>query len=183
MADEEVSDEVQAQRDAKLASLASTSTTTVEDHVQVDYFGAAEEHTVVLPDGVSTITHKTFMEGDKRKYMNAVNRDLVINQQTRDARLRMAPGDDRYNLLKQAIVGWTLTKNGAPFPFTARNVDEVLNNFPPAVLDVVEADIRKQNPWLLSEVTIEDIDKEIANLQELRDRKIKEAEGKGDSSS
>lgn len=174
--------EVQEQREATLAAVGAPKAVT-EDHIRADYFGQGETWTVPLPDGVSSFTHQRLMEGAKRKYMNAVNRDLVMNRQTQDARLKMAPGDDRAELLKLAIVGWDLVKDGQPLPFNERNLRIVLDSFPPEVLDIVEKDIRKHNAWLEAESTIEDIEREIENLQELLARKVKEKEGNVGSSS
>jgi len=179
----ELDDELKAKRQAVLDAMPTPGHGRAEDHIQVDFFGAADENTVTLSDGVSTITHRTLMEGEKRKYMNAVNRDLVINRKTEDARMKLAPGDDRTELLKLAIVGWNLLKDGAAFPFTPQNLNLILEKFPPKELDIVEKDIRKHNPWLLSEVTVEGIDQEIENLNELRAKKVEEEEGKARSSS
>lgn len=179
----ELDEALEARRKKVLADQPAPGNGREVDHVQVDYFGAGTEHTVTLPDGVSTMTHKTLMEGDKRKYMNAVNRDLKINRKSQDATLKLAPGDDREALLRLAIVGWSLIKDGAPVPFTPQNLGIVLDKFPPDVLDVVEKDIRKHNAWLLAEISIEDIDEEIKNLTELREQKVAESEGNGGSSS
>lgn len=151
------------------------------DDILTDYFGFDETHLVYLPDNKQFIQHKVFNEGQKRKYQNSVNRDVVIQRATGDAKMRMAPGDERHELLKNAITGWNLFRSGQPVPFTPRNLNEFLDLAPPKIIDLIEKDIRKQNAWLLQEMSVEDIDKEIANLQEMREVRVKDEAGKVDS--
>lgn len=146
--------------------------------LQVDYFGFEERHRCVLPDGVSYIEHKTLNEGDRRKYLNKTNRDVRVAKGSGDAIIRMAPGDERAELLKAAITGWNLVRDGDPIPFNTPNLDKFLAGANPRIVDLIEKDIRKHNPWLLAEMTIEDIDNEIANLQEMRETVLREQEGK-----
>lgn len=149
-----------------------------EERVQADYFGTDVRHQTLLPDGVSYIEHKELTEGDRRKFLNATNKDVRIERATGDMRLKMAAGDERHELLKVAIVGWNLKKDGEDFRFTPDKLNQWLSVAPPKIVDLVEKDIRKKNPWLLSDVTVEDIDKQIAELQELREQKLEQEEGK-----
>lgn len=148
---------------------------------QVDYFGFDETHRVVLPDGLSSIDHKTLNEGARRKYLNSVNRDVKFQKSTGDAIMRIASGDEKAALLKSAICGWSLVRNGQPFAFSDRNLAEFLDKASPAIVDIIHKDVQRANPWLTADVTIEDIDKEIAELQETRQRKIDEESGKAAS--
>lgn len=164
---------MQAMRDAGVAT---------EEHTQADYFGFEEIHRVMLPDGKSYIEHKTLNEGARRKYMNRVNREVRL-QKSGDAYMKMATGDERHALLEEAICGWNLVradKNGElkPLAFTQANRNAFLEAAPPEIIDRIEKDIRDKNPWLVADVTIEDIDEQIAELQELREKKVAEAEGK-----
>lgn len=144
------------------------------ESVQEDYFGFEIRHRVKLPDGRSWIEHKEFNEGERRKYLNAVNRDVVIQRKTGDARMRMAPGDERYELLVTAIVGWNLVRAGQPIPFSRKALQEFLEKTNPKIVDLVEKEVRKANPWLMAEMSADDIRKEIANLEEMLEAKVKE---------
>jgi len=153
-----------------------------EEHIQVDYFGFDEVHRVMLDDGVSYIEHRTLTEGARRKYMNTVNREVRL-QKSGDAFMKMATGDERHALLESAIVGWNLvraSKDGvlSPITFSPGALKQFLDKAPPGVVDRIEKDIRDKNPWLVGDVTIEDIDEQIAELNELREKKVQEAEGK-----
>ena len=148
---------------------------------RADYFGASKPVTVMLPDGVSFIQHTKLNEGGKRAYLNAVNRDIRISQRTQEAHLKLAPGDDRAHLLKAAITGWDLYLDGAPLAFNPHGLKRVLEEFPPEVLDEVEKSVREVNTWLTSDISLEAIDEQIAQLTDLRAKREAEEEGKGSS--
>lgn len=154
----------------------------MEERIQEDYFAFGKSVTHTLPDGVSIIEIRVMNEGEKRKYLNAQNRELVMNRATQDTKLKMAPGDERYNLLKAGIKDWNLRAGGSPVPFNSTTLDTFLSQGDPKIMDGIEKAIRLANPWLLSEMTLEDIDEEIKSLQELRAKKVEEDEGKGASS-
>lgn len=166
-------------RDKQVEEAMSEAGVSTSDPVQVDYFGFEEVNTVMLPDGKSYVQHQTLTEGARRKYLNSVNREVRLQKASGDAILRMQTGEERFALLKAALVGWNLVRNSQPVPFTTRAVDEFLEKAPPKIIDVIEKDVRKHNPWLMQDVTLEDIDQQIAELEELREQKLKEDEGKG----
>lgn len=154
------------------------------DPVQVDYFGFEENHTVPLPDGKSFILHQTLNEGSRRQYLNNVNREVRLQKQSGDAILKMQTGEERHALLTSAIVGWDLVRKNdktgeiEKVPFSAQNLKRFLDSANPKIVDVIEKDVRKHNPWLMQDVTVEDIDEQIAELEEMRADKVKEEEGK-----
>ncbi len=176
-----LSDQMDAQRHAAMdAGMTAAGVSLTEKHA-ADYFGFDESHRLMLDDGLSWIDHKTLNEGARRQYLNAVNRDVTIKKSSGDAVMRIATGDEKASLLKAAVVGWNLTRSGQPVQFNTTNLTEFLMKAPPTVVDEIHKAIVKANPWLTSEVTIEDIDKEIAELQEARAAKILELEGKAGS--
>jgi hypothetical protein len=146
--------------------------------VQEDYFAFDIYGRTMFPDGVSYVEHQVMNEGARRKYLNAVNRDVRLEKKTQDAILNMRPGEERTELLKACIVGWNLTRNGQPVPFNMQNLNDFLMRANPSIINLIEKDIRLANPWLLNEMTLEDIDKEIADLQDLRAKKVEEESGK-----
>lgn len=180
--DTEVSDEVKAQREAKIAAMTEQSGVSGESHPQADYFGTEQTHKAMLPDGVSYVEHKDFTEGAKRKYQNAVNRDVTIDRQ-RNAKIKLAAGDDRYELLKAAIVGWSLMKDGKPYTYTAANKEVFLSEFPPHLIDIVEKDVRDKNQWLTEGADVATLTAERDALNERIAQAEAEAEGKGSLSS
>ncbi len=154
-----------------------------EVKIQEDYFAFDNARRLHLPDGISWIDHEVMNEGKRRLYLNAINRDLRIQKATQDALIRVAPGDERRALLEIAIVGWNLTRNGRPVPFNKGALSEFLDKANPKNIDLIEKDIRLNNPWLLAELSIEDIDREIEQLGELRAKKVEEDAANLDSRS
>jgi hypothetical protein len=98
--------------------------------------------------------------------------------------MKVASGDERYNLLLTAIKGWSLvtahktTGELQPIEFNETNLRKFLDSSNPKIIDIIEKDVREHNPWLMAEITVEGIDEQIAELQKLRERKVAEAEGK-----
>lgn len=159
------------------ASMVARGESTTED-VIIDYFAFDEENVVILPDGKQKVYHKTMTEGERRKYQSKSNRDVKIQRATNDAFLKTAPGEDRKALLETVITGWELYQNGKPFLFSKTNLATILEVFPPRVIDVIHKDIMMKNPWLMGEMNLEDIDREMEALVEQRERLVKELAGK-----
>lgn len=147
--------------------------------VQEDYFAFDMTERVHLPDGVSYVDIKVLNEGARRKYLNSVNREVKLQKATGDAVMQLATGDERKAILESSICGWNLMRGGQPVPFTDAAKREFLDRANPKLIDIIEKEVRKINPWLTADVTVEDIDKQIEELQELRAQKLREEEGKG----
>ena len=169
-----------AEREMEAAGVSSSTP------VQMDYFAFGETHQVFLPDGISYLTHQTLNEGGRRRYMNAQNREVTIGRQTGDMKMKLATGDELHVLLEEAIVGWNLQRNGTPITFSkgspGSTLSQFLTNASPAIVDIIAKAVRKENPWLLADVTIEGIDEQIEELQETRARLVRESQGNGTSS-
>lgn len=148
---------------------------------QDDYFGFDHQERFFFPDKVSYVILKSLNEGDRKRYVNQSNRRLAIKRATGDAEMSMAPGDEKHNLLKVAIVGWNLVRGGNPVAFNTNMLEQFLNNTNPRLVDDIEAKIHEMNPWLDSEASIEELEKEIAQLTETLNRKREEEAGKGTS--
>lgn len=151
------------------------------DTQQVDYFAFDQTETVRLPDGKSWVEFRILNEGQRRKYQNKVNRDVVIQRASGDAKVRSAPGDERLILLQTAIIDWNLVSGGREVPFSGKNLDMFLERAAPSIIDLIDTQIREKNPWLQANQTVEDVDKQITELQELRERLVQEREGKASS--
>lgn len=145
---------------------------------QVDYFGFSDTQRYTLPDGKSWIEFKVFNEGDRRKFQNKTASDVKFNRSTGDATVRSAAGDQRFELLNAAITGWNLVRNGAAVPCSDMTKRQFLEGANPKVIDGIEKAIRLANPWLLADMSIEDIDKEIAALEEMKAKLLEEEAGK-----
>lgn len=147
---------------------------------QADYFGFGSTTTMLLDDGISYLELKVFNEGERADYQNKTTRAVRIHKGG-DASINMVPGAEREALIKLAVVGWNLRRKGQPVPCNDTEKQKFYKSADPRLIDKIEKEIRTQNPWLLQDVSIEDIDKEIETLQELRATKIAEEEGKASS--
>lgn len=172
----------EAQDNQILSSMAAAGQATT-DKVMVDYFGFRSTNWLVLPDGVQRIQHKALNEGDRKSFQKSTNRDITIKKRTGDAELQMSSGEERTALLKLAICGWDVyapdgTGKMSPVAFTPTMLDAFLNGADPVVIDFIHKAITKANPWLLAEMSSEDIRKEISELQEMLELKLEEEAGK-----
>lgn len=145
---------------------------------QIDYFGFNETKKVDLPDGKSWVSIKTLTEGDRRKYQNALNRDVRIDRAKGDMHMRIQSGDERKALLMGAISDWNLARNGTPVVCNESNKREFIDGGNPRIIDLIEKEVRKANSWLQQDMSIEDIQREIDSLEELKQQKLDEEQAK-----
>lgn len=149
----------------------------IEEDVQFDYFGFEERHRVMLPDGVSWVEFEVMNEGDRRKYLNQQNKGIRVNRVTNDAHIDTAPGDERHALLKNTLVDWNLRRDGKPVAFSNANLEQFLEKANPRIVDIIEKEVRLKHPWLMQDMTVEDIDREIENLKEMREIAVEREAG------
>lgn len=161
----------------------------------VDYFGFDERERWFFPDKKQWIEFKKLNEGDRARYLKATRSDVHLNQKTQEARLSFDQSRDRKELLLASITDWHVVRRVVvsgekvwrPMPFPANRslggeLSQWIDGADPALLGSLEKAIRKCNPWLLNEMSVADIDKEIADLQELRGvAEQREAEEKNSS--
>ena len=149
----------------------------------VDYFGFAEERRYTFPDGQQYITFSVMNEGAKARFQKMTQRDLVLERQSGNARMKMDPGAERHELILASVTDWHLFRQGIPVPFSTRALKDFLDLANPKLVEDLEKEIRKANPWLMAEMTVEDIDREIENLQEMRAAAVERERGEAFSSS
>lgn len=150
-----------------------------------DYWAAPENERFTFPDGKQWVEYKVMTEGDKKLYQKRTNRDITI---TRDQNTKVGidPAEDRHILLEMSIVDWHMvTKvNGEwqPVDFGKLPLRTFLERGNPKVIQDLEADIRMANPWMQADMTDEEIDKEIARLEEIKKTNREREAAKGYSS-
>lgn len=145
----------------------------------VDYFDFDDTETVPLPDGVQWFEIKSLNEGERKRYLNQTNSNVGVSRATGDMNIRTKPGDDKHLLLSMAIVNFHIVKQGQQVKWSEQNLRDVLDKFPPTIIDIVEKAVRMKNPWLLGDVALEDMIKERDNLNDLIEKKQQEEAGKG----
>lgn len=153
----------------------------IEQQAPIDYFGFQANEKFVFPDGIQFIEFQIMNEGAKARFQKLTTKDLVV-QRGGDARMKMDPAQERHELIRQSVVGWNMYRGGQPIPYSDRNLKDFLELANPKLIEDLEKAIRKANPWLMAEMKVEDIDREIENLQEMRRVAVERELGEGSSS-
>lgn len=148
-----------------------------------DYFGFDDFGQYTFPDGKTWIKFKIMDEGDRAKFQRMTNKDIKISKNSGDASIPTDVAKERHDLIKTSVVDWNLhTRSGPgqpmqPVGFSLSsgkvNLESWLARANPKLVDELELAIRKANPWLQADMTVEEIDKEIERLQELRAEAVK----------
>ena len=153
-----------------------------------NYWGTDERHKYELPDGVQWFEFKIMDEGAKTRFQKLTNQDLTINRDN-TAKVRMDPAEERHTLIKESLTDWCLympTKDGQSMEqanFSKAMVDNWLQSAPPKLVEDLEMEIRKQNPWMQADMTSEAIQKEIDRLYEEKKKAIEREAGEATSAS
>lgn len=178
---------VQPSPELMQAPLVPLGTHTVDDEFAgyADYYAPLEELDVFLPDNRQYLRIKKMTEGDRARYLKATRSDVTINQRSGDAKIPFDQAGERKALIVASVVNWHVVKRDPRTgrfglqAFRTQALEQWIDIQSPDVLADVEKKIRLFNPWLINEMTVEQIDKEIENLQELRKAAVvREAEGK-----
>lgn len=164
----------------------------LEEEVYEDYFGFDAKDQFYLPDKKQYIEFQVMDEGRKARFQSMTNKDVVLERTSGNARMKVDPATERHELLKNSVVGWKMMRKNSnnqwePVPFSigspGAEFEKWLSKANPAIVEDLEKAIRKANPWLIGEMTVEDIDREMDNLRELREAAVKREEGNASSSS
>ncbi len=145
-----------------------------EGFIDTYSFGGTQVYT--LPDGKQWIEFKILNEGEKSRYQRLTNRDIRINRKTEDASFRPDAAADRHALILTAVTNWHLaTKDPNSgrwswMTFNQAMLENWLKVTDPALVEKLEAAIRKANPWLNAEdATEEELEEAILELQQQLD--------------
>lgn len=169
-------------------SAAQAAGVRTEDEVFTDFWGFSDTKNHYLPDNKQYFIIQRMNEGAKAKYQREIRSDITIQRATGDAKMKADPATERHALLSACVVGWHMLakdpQTGKPFevPFSLSgggklNFQSWLAGADPRWVENLEKECRKLNPWLLQEMTTEDIDKEIENLKEMREAAAKREAG------
>lgn len=153
-----------------------------------DYFGFGGQEAYTLPDGKQQIFFTVMNEGQRVRYEKSVNRDIHLNRQTQDARISQDAAGERHAIILAAVTGWSLKMRD---PASGQWVDAPYdNNTPggklnqwlqranPKIVEELADAIREKNPWTRGDMSVEDVDKELERLSDLRKQLVEEEEKK-----
>lgn len=140
----------------------------------VDYWSFSTVQKHMLPDGVQYILFKNMTEADKTQFQALTNRDIRVQNSTKDIKLKMDPGKERHVLMDICVTGWLLYRQNhkgqlVEHQFSQKAFAEWLKVVDPNIIQKLEKAIRDANPWMSSDLTVKEIDDEIEALRERRD--------------
>lgn len=144
------------------------------DEVYEDYWGTDETHVHKLPDGKQYFVIQPMNEGAKQRFQKKTNKGIRMNQRSQEATIDVDPADERWTLIKESVIDWKLmqkdskTQTWSAFPFSKSNIERWLEKANPKIVQDLEFFIRTKNPWMQADMSVEEIDKEIERLEELR---------------
>lgn len=169
------------------ASVQDPPVPTVSGAQVTNYWGTDETSRYVLPDGKQWIEFKLMNEGMKSQFQKLTNQDLTIGRDN-TAKVRMDAAEERHTLIKQSVTDWYLfapdqNRGGemGEAAFSKQMLDKWLTVGPPKIIEELEMAIRKANPWMQAEMTVEAVEKEIDRLTEVRKELIEKAAGEATS--
>lgn len=119
-------------------------------------------------------------EGKKARFQKMTSRDLTLDRNSGNAKVRIDPAIDRHELIKASVVDWNIYRGGKPYQYSARALTEWLELADPKLVEDLEKFIRKLNPWLVGDTTVEDIDQQIEELEEMKREILAREAGEGD---
>ncbi len=161
-------------------------------HIRLPGQGEHAEAADRLVDGVQWVDFNIMSEGDKAKFQRKTNRDITVNQKTNDAKIKLDPAEERHELIKQSVCDWYMFAPNPhqggrmePVPFSLSDtrhpsgmcLERWLSLANPKLVEDLELAIRKANPWMQADMTVEAIDEEIKRLEELRIETVRRNQG------
>lgn len=155
--------------------------------VQQDYFGFEADDKWYLPDGISWMRVQVMNEGAKSKFQKKTQRDVILERGSGNARFNVDPSVERHAIILESVTEWNLLRGGNTIGLSVhgndkKNLRDWLELANPKLVEDLETFIRKLNPWLAGEMTVEDIDKEIDRLQDMKADLLERQAGEGSSS-
>lgn len=150
--------------------------------VQQDYFGFSRAAKYWFPDKITYFDLKAMNEGDKKEFQKLTTSDMVLERRTGDARMKADLAVARHEKIKKSVVGWNLKRGDTMVPFRETAMRDFLTLADPTLIEDIEKEINKLNPWMLGEMTSDDIQKEIDNLTEMKEVALERERGEESSS-
>lgn len=159
--------------------------TASEDDFQDFFSGFGASEKFYLPDGKQYIEFDVMNEGQRSRYQRDTRAPIEIDRRSDKASMIPDQARDRHSLIKYSVTNWYMltrdqkTRQIVPVPFSSANLKNWLEVANPKIIEDLGAAIRKANTWMLEDLSIEDIDKQIEELEEMkRDKERLELEKK-----
>lgn len=152
-----------------------------------NFWGTSESKNIYLAgDSEQFFVVKKMNEGDKTKFQKLTNQDMVVDRNN-EARVKVDPAAERHGLINSSVIDWHIYEfpldGSDPYlcQFSKQQLKLWLENADPKVVADLEHEIRLYNPWMLNEMPIEELDREIDRLEDMKKRKIEQEAGEASS--
>lgn len=151
-------------------------------------FDAAPERFDVDKEFGEYIEYRPMDGGMKAEFERRTAQDMWVQTGGRqNMRMSLDNARNREALLEISISGWYLEKPSNQNPdiwesvaFTKSNLRQWLNHADPTLLTELESEIRKANPWMLNEQSLEDLESARDELEEqIKAKRDLEGESEG----
>lgn len=136
--------------------------------VYEDYWGVRGDTRYWLPDGKQFFVIKKMNEGDRARYQHEAGMQMTSMRKTGDTRIDIDQAKDREALICAAVIDWNLYKDNTQVPFNKGTLRTWIQVADPKILDKLLMEVRKFNPFLQEDLSVKEIDEQMAELRELR---------------
>lgn len=148
----------------------------------VDYWSApVAPQRWYFPDGTQYIEYLPLNHGQRKSFLHRTARHMEVEQGSKKAAINTDTSGDDDTLIELSAVDWLVYRGSNLVPFTKGSARSALTQFlaqaDPKLIDSLAKQIRRDNPWMDSEITSDMIQEEIEELKKRLEEKIIE-EGK-----
>ena len=149
------------------------------------FWGVQRTERHYLPDGKQYFDYKIMNEAMKADFQKRTNQDLIVGRD-QTARVKTDPSHERHTLIKLSVVDWYMYApdnkgNMGLVAFSPQLLEKWLQVADPKHVEELEFAIRMSNPWMQDNMSVEEIDKEIDRLHEVRRQVVDRAAGEAGS--
>jgi hypothetical protein len=144
----------------------------VEQVMYEDYWGSDQTTTFYMPDGKQYFEIKKMNEGDRAKYQREAGMQMTAQRKTGDTKIDIDQAQDRMALITNSVINWHIVKKDpnnefVPLLFNKQVLRQWVTETGPNFVDNLVQAIRKFNPFLQEDLSVEDLIKQRDEVDEL----------------
>lgn len=137
-----------------------------------DYWGTDATTRYTMPDGQQWFEIKKMSEGNRAQYQREAGLQMTSQRKTGDTKIDIDQAQDRLALILNSVIGWNIVKRTGvneftPILFNKHALREWVTQTGPNYVDNLIQEIRKFNPFLQEDLSVEDLEKQKAEVEEL----------------
>lgn len=137
-----------------------------------DYWGTDSTTRYMMPDGHQWFEIKKMSEGNRAQYQREAGLQMTSQRKTGDTKIDIDQAQDRLALILNSVIAWNIVKKTGvndftPILFNRQALRQWVNETNPNYVDNLIQEIRKFNPFLQEDLSVEDLEKQEAEVREL----------------